>query len=104
LLLPRPPPPILPNLRELQHLPHYHLPQDLLLNNKYKPAYIKPLDKMKNLLEVILEEAHQVEEDNQEADQLPQLPKFQYLLLPMFGPWEPYLKSSVEIGPKPSTL
>ena len=42
-------------------------------------------DKMEDLLEVILEEdAHQVE-DNQEVDQPPLLPRFQYLLL-TFGP------------------
>jgi hypothetical protein len=64
---------------------------------------------MKDLLEVILEEeAHQMkvnlEKVNQEVDQLPQPPKFQYLPLPTFSPWEPYLESSAETGPKPLTL
>ena len=54
------------------------------------------------------EEAHQVEdpleEANQEVDQLLPLPRFQYLPLLTFGPWEPYLESSVETGQKPLTL
>ena len=64
---------------------------------------------MEDLLEVILEqEAHQaedtLEEANQEADQPPPSPRFQYLLLLMFRPWEPYLESLVETGPNPLTL
>ena len=54
---------------------------------------------MGDLLEVILEE-----EANQEVDQLPPLPKFQYLPLLTFGPWELYQESSAETGPKPLTL
>jgi hypothetical protein len=54
------------------------------------------------------EEAHQaedtLEEANQEVDQPPPSPNFQYLLLLMFRPWEPYQESSVETGPKPLTL
>jgi hypothetical protein len=46
---------------------------------------MKPLDEMKDLLEVILEEDN-LKEDNQEVDQQPQLPKFQYLLLQTFRP------------------
>ena len=66
-------------------------------------------DEMEHLLEVILEEeAHQaedtLEEANQEADQPPPLPKFQYLPLPTFGSWELYQESSVETGLKPLTL
>ena len=66
-------------------------------------------DEMEDLLEVIMEEeAHQaedpLEEANQEVEQLPPSPRFQYVPLLMFGPWEPYLESSVEIGLKPLTL
>ena len=50
------------------------------------------------------EEAHQAEDPLEEVDQPPLSPKFQYLPLPTFGPWEPYLESSVETGPKPLTL
>ena len=45
-----------------------------------------------------------LEEANQEAEQLPPSPRFQYLPLPMFGPWEPYIESSAETGLKPLTL
>jgi hypothetical protein len=92
---------ILPNLRKLLlHQPQYHLPEDLLLRNKYKLVFMQHSDEMKDLLEVIMEE----EEANQEVDQPPLLPRFQYLQLPTFGPWEPYLESSAETGPKPLTL
>ena len=108
LPLPRP---TLPNLRELLlHQPQYHLPVDLLLETKYKPVFMQHSNKMEDLLEVIMEEeeAHQAEDTlegaNQEADQLPPSPRFQYLLLLTFSPWEPYLESSAETGPKPLTL
>jgi hypothetical protein len=108
LLLPRP---ILPNLRELPlHQPQYHLLADLLLKTKYEPVFTQHSNEMEDLLEVIMEEeeAHQAEDPlekaNQEADQLPPSPMFQYLPLLMFGPWEPYLESSAETGPKPLTL
>jgi hypothetical protein len=106
LPLPRP---ILPNLKELLPQPQYHLPVDLLLKTEYDLVYMQCSNEMEDLLEVILkEEAHQaedtLEEAKQEVDQLPPLPKFQYLLLLTFGPWEPYLESSAETGPKPLTL
>ena len=82
---------------------------DLLLETEYKPVFMQHSDEMEHLLEVILEEeAHQVEdtleEANQEADQPPPLPRFQYLLLLRFRPWELYQESSVETGPDPFTL
>ena len=45
-----------------------------------------------------------LEEANQEADHPPLSPRFQYLPLLTFSPWEPYLESSAETGPKPLTL
>ena len=105
------PRPILPNLREFPpHQPQYHLLADLLLKTKYEPVFTQHSDEMEDLLEVIMEEeeAHQaednLEEANQEADQPPPLPKFQYLLLLTFKPWELYQESLAETGPKPLTL
>ena len=105
------PRPILPNPKELLlHQPQYHLLADLLLKTKYELVFTQHSDKMEDLLEVIMEEedAHQVEdpleEANQEVDQPPPSPRFQYLLLPTLSPWEPYLESSVETGQKPLTL
>ena len=64
---------------------------DLLPKTKYKLVFTQHSNKMEDLLKVILEEeAHQaedtLEEANQEADQPPPSPKFQYLLLPTFRP------------------
>jgi hypothetical protein len=108
LPLPRP---ILPNLKELPlHQPWYHLLADLLLKTEYELVIMQHSDEKEDLLEVIMEEedAHQVEdpleEANQEVDQPPPSPRFQYLLLPTLSPWEPYLESSVETGLKPLTL
>ena len=72
ILLPLPRP-ILPNLRELPpHQPQYHLSADLLLKTEYELVFMQHSDEMKDLLEVIMEEeeeAHQVEDPLEEANQ-----------------------------------